>query len=102
MIIGGDCLGELPGWREPARILQLAGLLIVKRPGYASMTPDQLRANLQLEFGAPMRSQEIDSPLVDISSHELRKRVAGGRSVRYWTPRAVECYIEAHKLYQRK
>ena len=101
LILGGDCLEDLPGWREPARIVELAGLLIVRRPGYASVMPDQLRSSLRLPAEAPLRCREIDSPLVDISSHELRQRVAAGRSVRYWTPRAVECYIETHKLYRK-
>jgi nicotinate-nucleotide adenylyltransferase len=102
LIIGSDSLGDLPGWREPARILGLAGLLIVKRPGYASLSADQLRAALGVATGDPVRAVEINSPLVDISSNELRKRVAAGRSVRYWTPRAVECYIEAHNLYRSR
>ncbi len=100
LIVGGDCLGDLPGWREPARILELAELLIVRRPGFAGVTPEQLRQNLGLGAEAPVRCREIDSPLVEISSHEIRERVASGRSVRYWTPRAVECYIETHKLYK--
>jgi nicotinate-nucleotide adenylyltransferase len=101
LILGGDCLGDLPGWRDPARIVELAGLLIVRRPGYASVAPDQLRKSLGLPAAAPLRCREIDSPLVDISSNELRQRVAAGRSIRYWTPRAVECYIETHKLYKK-
>jgi nicotinate-nucleotide adenylyltransferase len=101
LILGGDTLGDLPGWRDPVRILEVADLLIVRRPGYASVTPDQLRASLHLPSSARLRCREIDSPLVDISSHELRQRVAAGRSVRYWTPRAVECYIETHKLYRK-
>jgi nicotinate-nucleotide adenylyltransferase len=101
LILGGDCLGDLPGWREPVRILELAGLLIVRRPGFASVGAEDLRRSLSLPVGAPLRCREIQSPLVDISSHELRERVVSGRSVRYWTPRAVECYIETHRLYKK-
>ena len=101
LILGGDTLGDLHGWRDPARIVELADLLIVRRPGFASVTPDQLRTSLGLPAEAPLRCRVIDSPLVDVSSHELRQRVAAGRSVRYWTPRAVECYIETHKLYRQ-
>jgi nicotinate-nucleotide adenylyltransferase len=102
LIMGADCLGDLPGWKDPARILELAGLLIVKRPGYPSITAEQLRVSLGLDATTSLRCAEIDSPLVDISSNALRERVAAGRSVRYWTPRAVECYIDAHSLYRPK
>ena len=100
LIVGADCLGDLPGWRDPARILELAELLIVRRPGFSGATPEQLRHDLGLAAEAPVRCREIDSPLVEISSHEIRERVAAGRSVRYWTSRAVECYIETHRLYK--
>ena len=37
----------------------------------------------------------------DVHSSDIRARVAGGRSIRYRTPRAVEKYIESHALYRR-
>jgi nicotinate-nucleotide adenylyltransferase len=39
-------------------------------------------------------------PLIDNASSDLRRRVAEGRSIRYLVPRAVECYIATHHLYQ--
>jgi nicotinate-nucleotide adenylyltransferase len=38
-------------------------------------------------------------PEIGISSTELRRRVELGQSIRYRTPRAVEIYIETHRLY---
>jgi nicotinate-nucleotide adenylyltransferase len=38
--------------------------------------------------------------LIDISSRDLRRRSAEGRSLRYLLPRAVECYIRDKRLYQ--
>jgi nicotinate-nucleotide adenylyltransferase len=39
-------------------------------------------------------------PEIGLSSSEIRRRVAAGKSIHYHTPRAVEKYIEAHKLYR--
>jgi nicotinate-nucleotide adenylyltransferase len=39
-------------------------------------------------------------PQIELSSKEIRRRVAGGLSIRYQTPRAVEKYIETHQLYR--
>jgi nicotinate-nucleotide adenylyltransferase len=87
-ILGSDSLNDLPLWREPQRILELAGLLIVARPGHPVWGEEQLRAVV------------IESPLIDIASRDLRRRAAAGRSLRYLVPRAVECYIDQHKLYR--
>ncbi len=38
-------------------------------------------------------------PAIEISSTDLRARVADGRSIRYRTPAAVEQYIRHHRLY---
>jgi nicotinate-nucleotide adenylyltransferase len=41
----------------------------------------------------------VESPLVDISSSDIRRRVGSGRSIRFMLPRAVEVYIESHGIY---
>ena len=99
-ILGSDSLTDLPMWRAPARILELAGLLIVARPAHPVWSEEQLRAALHLEPDLPLRVTAIASPLIDISSRDLRRRAAEGRSLRYMVPRAVECYIEQHRLYR--
>lgn len=100
LLIGSDCLPDLPHWHDPARILSLAGLLIWERPRFPVWNPVQLGTALGWPEG-PMRYQVVPGPLVDISSSALRQRAAEGRSLRYLVPRAVECYIENHHLYQR-
>jgi nicotinate-nucleotide adenylyltransferase len=41
----------------------------------------------------------VDGPLLDISSSQVRARVAAGRSIRYLVPDAVIAYIGDHDLY---
>ena len=41
----------------------------------------------------------IQAPLIEISSRDVRRRVALKRSIRFLVPRAVECYILEKKLY---
>jgi nicotinate-nucleotide adenylyltransferase len=99
-VIGSDSLPDLPHWRKPARILELASLLVVARPGSPVLGAGELRASLGLPDEAPLHLQVVEVPLIEISSRDLRRRVADGRSIRYQVPRAVECYIESHKLYR--
>lgn len=100
LIIGSDCLPDLPRWHEPARIVGAATLAIVARPGWTVWPAERLRVALQIAPDKPFRHVVISMPLIDVSSSDLRQRVAGGRSIRYFAPRAVECYIENHHLYQ--
>jgi nicotinate-nucleotide adenylyltransferase len=39
-------------------------------------------------------------PEIGLSASDIRRRVAAGQSIRYRTPRAVEKYIETHRLYR--
>ncbi len=94
-LIGADSLKDLPAWREPARIAQLATIVVVNRPGI-----EEVDALEFPDFGPsthPLISVTI--PPVGIASSELRRRLAEGRSVRYMVPRGVEAYIDAQALY---
>lgn len=99
LLLGSDSLLDLPYWYEPVRILQLAGLLIVARPGWDMPPLESLRATLKLPAEVPLRIQLVRSPLIDLASRDLRRRLAEGQSVRYMVPRAVEVYAREKNLY---
>jgi nicotinate-nucleotide adenylyltransferase len=100
LLIGSDCLPDLPRWYDPARITELARLLVVERPGWPVWSPDELRAALGLAEAAPVHLQAVQTPALALSSSDLRQRAAAGRSLRYLVPRAVECFIEEKRLYR--
>lgn len=87
-IIGADSLVDLPHWREPARIRELATIVVVNRPGFAPPADPGTPAPLF-----------VDVPPIGIASSEIRRSLAAGRSVRYRVPRSVEAYLQAHGLY---
>jgi nicotinate-nucleotide adenylyltransferase len=99
LLIGGDSLADLPTWREPARIVRQAGLLVTERAGVPLPSAEDLRARLGLAEDEPLRLQVIDTLRIEIASRDLRKRVASGRSIRYFLPRSVEVYIHEKGLY---
>jgi nicotinate-nucleotide adenylyltransferase len=99
LLIGSDTLVDLPHWRDPSRVVAQAGLLVAGRPGHPVPPAGEVRALLHLADDAPFRYQAVEAPLIDISSRDLRRRVAAGRSIRYMVPRAVECYIRDKRLY---
>ena len=95
-ILGWDNLMQLPKWHEPARLVRMCRLVPVPRVGYPS--PDFN----SLEVAIPGLSQSIillDTPQIEISSSEIRSRVARGLSIHRLVPEPVERYIREHKLY---
>lgn len=100
LLMGSDSLSDLPKWREPERICQLALPIIVRRPGSGEPDFSLLEGLISDDRLEQVRSLAIDMPWVDISSRDLRQRVAEGRSVRFRVPRAVEEYMKANGLYR--
>ncbi len=101
-LMGADSLHDLPMWREASEVCSLAVPVVVRRPDVAE--PDFAAL---ADLVAPERLEEIsqwqvEMPLVDLSSTDIRRRVAAGLSIRYRTPRAVEKYIETHRLYRER
>ena len=102
LILGADCLPDLVKWYEPLRILELATLLVVARPGWTVWSAEQLGESLAISELAKVRLQQISIPLIEISSRDLRHRSAEGRSLLYMVPRAVEVYIREKKIYKNR
>ena len=100
LLMGADSLEDLPNWREPERICALATPIVVRRAG--SLEPDfsALTPLVSAERLAEIRRCQVEMPIIELSSTDLRQRAALGKSLRYRTPRAVEKYIETHRLYQ--
>lgn len=98
LLLGADCLPDLPGWYQPLRVVEQAGLVVVPRSGVILWTAERLAKALGVEAGR-VNVRYVSSPMIEISSRELRRAVADGLSIRYLVPRAVEEYIRERKLY---
>jgi len=100
LLMGADSLRDFPNWREPARICELATPAVVRRGGAADPDFGGLAAIVSSQRLEQIRSSQVQMPLIELSSTDLRSRAAAGHSLRYRTPRAVEKYIETHGLYR--
>ena len=100
-LMGADSLADLPTWREPARICELAIPVVVARRGFPPPDLSSLESIVSPDRLAGIHRFRVDIPLIELSSTEIRRRVREGRSIRFQTPRAVERYIQTHELYGR-
>jgi len=93
LLLGGDSLAGFPGWREPEAVLEMARLVVYRRPGFTE-------AGVPAEVLA--RTRFVDAVPLELSGTAIRARLAAGRTVRYLVPDAVVAYAEAHGLYGRE
>jgi len=96
-LMGADSLADLPQWREPERIAELATIVAVNRGDRP--LPDATTLAVTLGDAIASRVVFVSMPGIDLSSTELRDRVAAGKSLRYAVPGAVDAYIRDKKLY---
>jgi nicotinate-nucleotide adenylyltransferase len=99
-LLGADMLHDLPRWREPERLCQLALPVAVRRSGEPPLDFDCLAGIASPERIEQMRARVVEMPEIGLSGTDIRRRVAAGLGIRYRTPRAVEKYIETHGLYR--
>ncbi|HSO29581.1 MAG TPA: nicotinate-nucleotide adenylyltransferase [Candidatus Sulfomarinibacteraceae bacterium] len=97
LIMSAETLAGLPDWHDPERLLDACRVAVVPRAGHS--VPD--RAWLAAHFpGRTDRFVALDGPRLEISSSQIRDRVATRRSIGDLVPEAVETYIADHGLYR--
>ena len=99
-LMGADSLRDLPTWRRPERICQLAIPVAVARPGAPPPKFEALAPLVSPQRLAEIRRFSVRTPQLELSSTEIRRRTAAGQSIRFQTPAAVEKYIESQRLYR--
>lgn len=90
LIIGADNFVEIETWKSPDEIVSLADVIVMNRPGYASV-------NVRHKYSKYARF--VNVPPIGISGSEIRRRIKQHRSIRYLVPDAVLEYILRHRLY---
>ena len=94
-ILGEDSLGDLLRWRDPARVIQLARLAVLRRPGYE---PDWATLDRALP-DVRTRIDWIEHAEIDISASSIRRRIKAGQSIAPCVPARVIDYLVEQRLY---
>lgn len=100
LIVGGDSLFELHTWKDIRTILDRCEVVTVARPGFSAGACDPAQLNLPEPWPRILLANVVTGHLVEISSTELRQRLARGQSIRYLVPEAVERYIQTRALFR--
>lgn len=114
-IVGADAFAEIATWHDYPAVLDDAHFVVVSRPGYPAAdlveTVPNLRGRMRpLTGGAERLSVDaetapavflIDAVTPDVSSTDIRARVARGEPLGELVPANVAAYIAHHRLYSR-
>lgn len=88
LLIGADNLLELPKWKDTQGILSLVKIVVYNRESRQSV---------------PMMDKNhfifLESPKIEISSTDIRERLAEGRSCKSMLPAEVINFIDKNKVY---
>ena len=111
-VMGDEVAAEFSKWRNPEKVSELADLIIVHRYPDVKAMESSLYENKPTgdykgdfsvkfdlkSFGYPCIY--LDSPMLPVSSTDIRRRISEGKSFRYLVPPAVFNYIKEKGLYR--
>jgi nicotinate-nucleotide adenylyltransferase len=96
-LIGADEFVDFPRWKDPERLLELTRLGVATRPGYPRGALESIRDGLS----RPDRVELFRIEPVEVSSSEIRARLAREESIDGLVPHAVAAEIERLGLYRK-
>jgi nicotinate-nucleotide adenylyltransferase len=109
-ILGMDAFLEIETWREYRNLFDYAHFVVVERPGFPTERLDPFLHSLGLGFQktgdrglyvTPSGNSVIHQRaiLLEISSTDIRRRTARGKSIRFLVPEPIRSYILEKGLY---
>jgi nicotinate-nucleotide adenylyltransferase len=102
-IIGADMLAYLPQWyRAKELVTQVRFITALRRPWHDRIEGifNDLVNYFDAATVARLRSDMIETPLIDISSTNIRQALQAGEDISAWVPTAVLEYIQDRGLYR--
>ncbi len=88
LILGSDAASLLHTWHRPEDVSRLCRLVVVARPGVDTSVPERFEG------------VTVEVPRLDVSSTDLRRRAATGRSLRFLVPEPVISLVRERGLYR--
>ena len=85
LLLGADQYAKIETWYRWRDLVQLCRIAVFERPGFPPAQGDVIRAR---------------APAQDLSSSEIRSRLARGDDVAPHVPAPVLAYIRQHRLYR--
>ncbi|MGA2173162.1 MAG: nicotinate (nicotinamide) nucleotide adenylyltransferase [Sedimentisphaerales bacterium] len=98
-LLGADSVEDLPHWYGITELIDRCNLTVMFRAGFKPPDFSKLLQQWGGDRVKKMQQSTIETPLIDISSTEIRKRLAAGQDVSGMVCPKVLQYIREHGLY---
>lgn len=99
LIVGSDTLVDLHNWYKIDELLECCQVATMLRPGMSSLEEIARQVQVDEAHRRGLLDNVFETHLIEISSTDIRMRVAEGLGIRYLVPSEVEMYIFEHGLY---
>lgn len=90
VIAGADAVRGISTWHQSQALIDEVHFIVMARAGH-TITHEEIPVK---------HSTVVHMPQVEISSSDIRARVAASRPIQYLVPDSVASYISQHQLYQ--
>lgn len=97
-MVGADVVKDLLTWKDFRKVFSICTFIAAFRPGADRSEYNKEINDLRSEYRAKI--EEVQIPLIEISSTAIRQKVKEGKSVKYLIPDGVEKYIMKNGLYK--
>lgn len=98
-IMGADSLLEIERWKNPDKLMTSCTLLVAIRNACDMSGLEKQAIYLGEKYNASICY--LETPRLDISSTDIRRRAADGKSIRYMLPEQIENYIIKNRIYEK-
>ena len=99
-LIGADSIGELTGWYRVEELLDECNLSVMHRGGFERPDLSRFVDIWGTDRVKKLQKNVIKTPLIDISSTEIRRRLVDGKDVKEMLAPRVYEYIQERGLYR--
>lgn len=96
-IIGGDCVFQIESWKDSEKLMKLCKFIVLDRGFKSKEKINKQIIKLRTLYKADI--ERINSPIIEISSTEIRSRIKNNLGIKYLVPEVLEEYINENKLY---
>ena len=94
--MGEDSLYNFHKWKDYRELLNICKFIVAKRKNENSKLEERIK---ELNNICENSIYLLESPMIDISSTDIRERIIQNKPIKYLVPKAVELYIKKHGLY---